>query len=97
MLPKLQDFIERNELPNVYLIGRVSNVERYLQASDIFLFPSRKEDFPSGVIQAMSIGLPCVVYDLDGTSKNDNFELHRLVWWLRDMIPRTMQMQLLNY
>jgi len=70
----LMTFVESNGLrEHVYFTGRVSNVASYLQASDIFVFPSRKEGFPSAIVEAMAVGLPIVVSDLDGTSSNDIF------------------------
>jgi glycosyltransferase involved in cell wall biosynthesis len=53
---------------NVRLVGRSSEVEVYLQASDVFVLPSRKEGFPNAIIEAMACGLPVVVTQMDGTS-----------------------------
>lgn len=52
----------------VVFTGRVDPVELYLQASDIFVFPSRREGFPSAVIEAMAVGLPCVLASLGGVA-----------------------------
>lgn len=48
--------------------GFANNVHEYLQASDIFVFPSRKEGFGTVQTEAMACGLPCVVNDLPGIS-----------------------------
>jgi glycosyltransferase involved in cell wall biosynthesis len=53
----------------VYL-GHMSNTEQCLQASDIFVFPSRKEGFGTVQIEAMACGLPCFVNDLPGVSSD---------------------------
>ena len=50
----------------VVFTGRTDDVPSYLQASDIFIFPSRREGLPSAVLEAMSVGLPCVLASLDG-------------------------------
>lgn len=42
-------------------IGAVSNVEDYLSAMDVFLFPSIYEGLGMSFIEAQAIGLPCVV------------------------------------
>jgi glycosyltransferase involved in cell wall biosynthesis len=56
--------------PAIHLVGRVDNTERYLQASDVFVFPSRREGFGTVQIEAMACGLPCVVNDLPGVSSD---------------------------
>ncbi len=51
-------------------VGRVDDMERYYQASDLFLFPSRKEGFGTVQAEAMACGLPCIVNDLPGVSSD---------------------------
>jgi glycosyltransferase involved in cell wall biosynthesis len=47
---------------NITIFGSMeqADVYKYLEAADIFLFPSLTEGFPLSVIEAMSIGLPIV-------------------------------------
>ncbi len=52
----------------VFFSGFVNNVEAYLQAADIFMFPSRREGFPTSIIEALAVGLPSVLAPLDGVS-----------------------------
>ena len=40
--------------------GSVDNVHEYLQASDIFAFPTENDAFPSAVVEAMACRLPVV-------------------------------------
>ena len=52
----------------IHFIGRV-NYEKilfWLQASDLFVFPSRREGLGRVIIEAMSVGLPCLISELNG-------------------------------
>ena len=67
---KIVATIERYELQEqVIFAGVVPNVHEYLQASDVFVFASRREGFGTAVVEAMATGLPCVVSSLDGISE----------------------------
>jgi len=45
---------------NVWFLGPVQNIPDYLQAADLFVFPTENDAFPSSLIEAMSCGLPVV-------------------------------------
>jgi glycosyltransferase involved in cell wall biosynthesis len=53
----------------VLLIGFRSDIPRLLQAFDIFVLPSLYEGLPRAVMEAMSVGLPCVVTDVGGNAE----------------------------
>ena len=58
----IQDMINEYHLQNsVILPGVVSNVNDYLQAKDIFCFPSRFEGLGLSLVEAEANGLPCVI------------------------------------
>ncbi|MCG2684007.1 MAG: glycosyltransferase family 4 protein [Planctomycetales bacterium] len=59
--------IARHKL-NVRMVGRTSNVECFLQASDVFVLPSRKEGFGNVILEAMGCGIPIVVSFMDGVA-----------------------------
>lgn len=53
---------------SITFLGLLDHSEylRWLQASDIFVFPSRREGLSRAVLEAMSAGLPCVCSPIDG-------------------------------
>ena len=54
---------------SVRFIGPVENVADYLQASDVFVFPSRWEGLPNSLLEAMGVGLFCLASDIDGVNE----------------------------
>lgn len=48
---------------NVIFAGLRSDVNRMLQAMDVFLFPSVYEGLPLSIIEAQAAGLPCLISD----------------------------------
>ena len=60
---------EAGLIDQVRFTGRVddqSGLVEYLQLSDIFAFPSRREGFGTALIEAMSVGLACVSGEMKG-------------------------------
>lgn len=51
-------------LDRVIFTGVVKNVDEYLMAMDVFIFPSLFEGFPISVIEAEAAGLPIVMSDV---------------------------------
>ena len=58
----LKDLIGTRRLADrTTLTGRVDNVHEYLQASDLFVFPSEHEGFSLALVEALACGLPALV------------------------------------
>jgi glycosyltransferase involved in cell wall biosynthesis len=57
----LRNFVSTQGLEQtVRFTGGVQNVPEFLQASDIFAFPTENDAFPSSLVEAMTCGLPVV-------------------------------------
>lgn len=49
--------------------GFQKDIRPYLASSDIFVLPTYREGFPNVVLQAASMGLPCIVTDINGCNE----------------------------
>jgi glycosyltransferase involved in cell wall biosynthesis len=65
--PELESRVrELNLQGRVRMLGRRSDVEDLLLASDLFLLPSRYEGHPFALLEAMALGIPAVSSDAGG-------------------------------
>ena len=62
---QLRDMVRERKL-SVIFTGYVENVHEYLQAGDMFLFPSENEAFGLSLVEAMSCGLPVIASRVGG-------------------------------
>lgn len=66
----LLQFVDANALQtNVTFLGNVKDVPSFLRSVDIFILPSLYEGFGISLIEAMSMGLPCIASNLDGPAE----------------------------
>jgi len=62
----LENLIQELKLDKrVILAGRVENPREIIVDADIFVLSSLEEGFPNVLLEAMSVGLPCVSFDCD--------------------------------
>lgn len=55
---------EFSKYANILFRGKVSNINEYLHACDIYLATSKSEGLPNGVLEAMACGLPVLLSDI---------------------------------
>ncbi len=67
LLPETMKIIDTNK--NIVSTGWVDDVCPYFRISNILTFPSYREGFPNVVMQAGSMGLPCIVSDINGCNE----------------------------
>lgn len=61
---KLESVVASYDLKDsVIFTGNVNDVHKYLNAMDIFVFPSLYEGLPLAVVEAQANGLPCIISD----------------------------------
>jgi glycosyltransferase involved in cell wall biosynthesis len=64
---ELREFVRQQGLGrHVRFTGAVHNVHEYLQAADVFVFPTLNEAFGVSLLEAMACGLPCVASRVGG-------------------------------
>jgi glycosyltransferase involved in cell wall biosynthesis len=65
--PELQRLMDELGIRNrIVFTGQRTDVPELLNAMDVFTLPSYREGMPRSVIEAMAMGLPCVVTDVRG-------------------------------
>lgn len=67
--PELKNLIELTSKLNlqnrVIFTGQVSNVSKFYEQSDLFVFASRSEGFPNALMEAYAHGIPCISSNCD--------------------------------
>lgn len=68
--PDLADFLATDAIQwNIHQTGFTENVELYLRAADLFVFPSHREGgMPNSLMEAFATGLPAIVTPYTGLS-----------------------------
>ena len=75
---------------DIYFIGNVNNVQDYLQAMDVFAFPSRFEGLGIAGIEAQAVGLPVIAStnvpeELGRTSLVQFIDLRKKDLWITSL------------
>jgi glycosyltransferase involved in cell wall biosynthesis len=69
---------------HVILLGHRADILSFLQAADLFLFPTHYEGLPFAIIEAMAAGLPVIVSDATSIPEIIEHEVHGLLFRTAD-------------
>jgi glycosyltransferase involved in cell wall biosynthesis len=69
----------------IITIGYQNDVRIYFGLSDALIFPSYREGFPNVVMQAGSMGLPCIVSDINGCNEIIQDNLNGIIVPVKDV------------
>lgn len=67
LMPVADDFLHNDSC--VKYVGYVNDIRPYLAIANALVFPSYREGFPNVVLQACSMGLSCLVTDINGSNE----------------------------
>lgn len=68
-LTRIKARLEKENVRNVVLPGRLKNVEQIVSASDLGLLCTKSEGFSNSIIEYMALGKPVIASDIKGGSK----------------------------
>lgn len=67
LIESLRQELKSSQLESrVHWLGQVDNVHHYLQVSDLFFFPTRREGLPNALAEALACGVPALCSSLPG-------------------------------
>jgi glycosyltransferase involved in cell wall biosynthesis len=55
--------------PSIKWVDYQADVRPYLSITNVFVFPSYREGFPNVLMQAGSMGVPCIATDINGCNE----------------------------
>jgi glycosyltransferase involved in cell wall biosynthesis len=75
----VKEFIETNQIQNIYFLGSVINANKYLYLFNLFILSSNSETFGLAVIEALMANVPVITSDIpvfkELSSEGKNFQL----------------------
>lgn len=60
---------EMDQNKSIHVLGPRQNIAELLEASDVFVFPSHREGFPTALLEAQAMSLPCIATDICGCNE----------------------------
>lgn len=69
LFDSISNYLDQHRLKKKIIFRDYTDIiEKYFQASDIFILPSKNEGMPNALIEAMSCGLACMTTKVSGAS-----------------------------
>ena len=76
LLKQIKNYIrEKNLVNHINLHGFLSNPYEIVSKSDVFVLPSHSEGTPRAAMEALFLGIPCVLRNVEGNSELIDSEL----------------------
>lgn len=84
--------IENN--PGIVSVGYQKDVRPYFAISNVLAFPSYREGFPNVVLQALAMGLPAIVSDINGCNEIITHQQNGLIFPIKraDAVQEAMRL-----
>lgn len=84
--PLSQDVLDEiGKNPNIISVGFQKDVRPYFAVSDALVFPSYREGFPNVVLQALAMGIPALVSDINGCNEIVENDRNGLIFPAKDI------------
>lgn len=66
---KIEEYVKQSNLQKaVFLAGKQKNINEWLNMADIFMLTSIEESLPLSLLEALQVGLPCIVSNVGDMS-----------------------------
>ena len=72
--PLMHELKQLSSIGDIIFVGAVDNVNDFLSIADCYVMLSKSEGFPNSVMEALSVGLPCILSNIPSHQ-----DVHRII------------------